>query len=60
MAKLIGPDFVVLKVKDLEASRPFNPERFGLMVAAYTPPDSAVFNTRLIARATGSAAAGGA
>jgi catechol 2,3-dioxygenase-like lactoylglutathione lyase family enzyme len=51
MAKLIGPDFVALQVKDLEASKRFYTERLGLKVAKHSPPDAVVFDTKPIALA---------
>jgi catechol 2,3-dioxygenase-like lactoylglutathione lyase family enzyme len=37
MARLIGPDFIALQVKDLEASRQFYTERLGLKVVEHSP-----------------------
>ncbi len=44
-AKLIGPSFIALQVRDLEASKAFYVERLGLTVAPQRPPDAVVFNT---------------
>lgn len=38
MAKLIGPDFIALQVRDLEASKRFYIERLGLSLADRSPP----------------------
>ncbi len=45
MAKIIGPDFVALQVRDLEASRRFYTERLGLEPAPQSPPGAVVFRT---------------
>lgn len=44
MTKLIGPDFVALQVRDLEASRRFYTEHLGLEPVP-GPPDAVVFGT---------------
>jgi predicted enzyme related to lactoylglutathione lyase len=49
MAKLIGPDFIALQVRDLEASKQFYTEQLGLKVAERSPPDAVVFDTKPIA-----------
>ncbi len=49
MAKLIGPDFIALQVRDLEASKQFYTEQLGLKVAERGPPDAIVFDTKPIA-----------
>lgn len=49
MTKLIGPDFLALQVRDLDASRQFYTERLGLTAAPHSPPDAVVFDTRPIA-----------
>ncbi len=48
MAKLIGPDFVSLQVRDLEASRRFYTEHLGLVPSGRSPPDAVVFETKPI------------
>ncbi len=48
MAKVIGPDFVALQVRDLDASRRFYTERLGLEVDANGPPNAVVFGTEPI------------
>ena len=45
MAKVIGPDFVALQVRDLETSRRFYTERLGLEVDPNGPPNAVVFRT---------------
>jgi len=45
MAKLLGPDFIALQVRDLEASTRFYVERLGLTPAPLSPPGAVVFNT---------------
>ncbi len=44
-AKVIGPSFIALQVRDLEASKTFYMDRLGLTAAAQSPPDAVVFNT---------------
>jgi len=48
MAKLIGPDFIALQVRDLEVSKRFYTERVGLELADRSPPDAVVFDTKPI------------
>jgi len=48
MAKLIGPDFIALQVRDLEISKRFYTERLGLQLAGRSPPDAVVFDTKPI------------
>lgn len=48
MAKLIGPDFIALQVRDLEVSKRFYTERVGLDLADRSPPDAVVFDTKPI------------
>lgn len=48
MAKLIGPDFIALQVRDLDASQHFYTEYLGLVPAGRSPPDAVVFDTRPI------------
>lgn len=45
MAKVTGPDFVALQVRDLEASARFYEERLGLERAPQGPPNAVVFAT---------------
>jgi catechol 2,3-dioxygenase-like lactoylglutathione lyase family enzyme len=45
MAKLIGPDFISLQVRDLDASRRFYTEHLGLSPASRNPPGAVVFET---------------
>lgn len=45
MAKITGPDFVALQVRDLARSRRFYTERLGLVVAPQGPPNAVVFQT---------------
>ena len=45
MAKVTGPDFVALQVRDLARSRQFYTERLGLEVAPQSPPYAVVFRT---------------
>ncbi len=45
MAKLLGPDFMALQVRDLAVSRQFYTEELGLELAAYRQPNAVVFNT---------------
>ncbi|QRN94369.1 antibiotic biosynthesis monooxygenase [Archangium violaceum] len=48
MTKLIGPDFIALQVRDLEASRRFYTEHLGLTPVPHGPPDAVVFDTHPI------------
>jgi len=48
MAHLIGPDFVAVQVRDLEASRQFYTERLGLEIAPQSSPNAVVFRTEPI------------
>lgn len=45
MAKLLGPDFIALQVRDLAASQQFYTERLGLQPAPNSPPNAVVFAT---------------
>lgn len=45
MAKLLGPDFIALQVRDLAASQRFYTEQLGLEPAAASPPGAVVFDT---------------
>ncbi len=44
----IGPSFLALQVRDLEASRAFYVEKLGLMPLPRNPPGAIVFSTRPI------------
>ena len=48
MARVLGPDFVALQVRDLEASGRFYEERLGLRRAPQSPPGAVVFATEPI------------
>ena len=49
MAKLLGPDFISLQVRDLAASRTFYTEVLGLAVdERFDTPDAVVFDTNSI------------
>jgi len=43
--KLIGPNFIALQVRDLEASKAFYVERMGLTPIPQSPPGAVVFKT---------------
>ena len=45
MAKMIGPDFIALQVKDLEASKKFYIEFLGLEINPQGPPHAVLFKT---------------
>jgi len=45
MAKILGPDFVGIQVRNLEASRTFYTEQLGLELAPQSPPNGVVFAT---------------
>ena len=47
--KVIGPDFVALQWRDIEAGRRFYEEVLGLELASFSPPDAFVFDTKPIA-----------
>ena len=49
MARVSGPDFVALQVRDLEASARFYEQRLGLERVPQSPPDAVVFATEPIA-----------
>src|ERR1700679_3822179 len=44
--KLIGPSFIALQVRDLEASKTFYVEQIGLTASLHNPPGAVVFNTK--------------
>ena len=46
---IIGPDFISLQVRDLEASAAFYEGQVGLTRAAFSPPHAVVFDTKPIA-----------
>ena len=43
---VLGPDFIALQVRDLEASAAFYTEHLGLARAAFSPDHAVVFDTR--------------
>lgn len=45
MASVIGPDFLALQVRDLEASKQFYTECLGLVPVPNSPPNAIVFQT---------------
>src|ERR1700678_1972118 len=45
-AELIGPSFLALQVRDLEASRAFYVDKIGLKPLPQIPPGAIVFSTR--------------
>jgi predicted enzyme related to lactoylglutathione lyase len=49
MARVTGPDFVALQVRDLEASARFYEQRLGLERVPESPPKAVVFATEPIA-----------
>ncbi|GCF10141.1 VOC family protein [Dictyobacter arantiisoli] len=48
MAKILGPDFIGLQVRNLEASRTFYVELLGLEPTPQSPPHAIVFRTQPI------------
>jgi len=46
MPHLIGPDFIGLQVKDIDAARTFYADIVGLPLAPMSPPGAVVFDTR--------------
>lgn len=48
MARITGPDFVALQVRDLKVSRRFYEEQLGLEVSSQGPPHAVLFNTEPI------------
>ncbi len=49
MARVTGPDFIALQVRDLEASARFYEQRLGLKRVPQSPPGAVVFATEPIA-----------
>jgi predicted enzyme related to lactoylglutathione lyase len=45
MARVTGPDFIALQVRDLEAARQFYMEHLGLTPVPQSPPGAVVFAT---------------
>ncbi len=45
MTKLIGPDFISLQVRDLEAAKFFYMKHLSLTLADRSPPGAVLFNT---------------
>jgi predicted enzyme related to lactoylglutathione lyase len=45
-AKLIGPSFIALQVRDLEVSRAFYVEKIGFTPSPHRPPGAIVFDTK--------------
>jgi predicted enzyme related to lactoylglutathione lyase len=45
MSKLIGPDFISLQVRDLEASKLFYTKHLSLSLADRSPPGAVLFDT---------------
>lgn len=45
MARILGPGFIALQVRDLQASRRFYTEQLGLREAPASPPKAIVFAT---------------
>ena len=45
MAKLLGPDFIALQVRDLARSTRFYVEQLGLTPARHRPPGAMIFDT---------------
>lgn len=48
MPRLIGPDFIGIQTKDLDAARTFYRDIVGLTPAASSPPGAVVFETQPI------------
>ncbi|MBB3656740.1 putative enzyme related to lactoylglutathione lyase [Rhizobium sp. BK650] len=48
MPRLIGPDFIGIQTKDLDAARTFYQDIVGLTPAAKAPPGAVVFETQPI------------
>lgn len=51
MTTPIGPDFIALQVRDLQASAQFYEDVFGFQAEAHSPPGAVVLKTRPIALA---------
>ena len=49
MSKVIGPDFVSLQVRDLDASKNFYMKHLGFVLAKMSPPGAVLFDTSPIA-----------
>jgi catechol 2,3-dioxygenase-like lactoylglutathione lyase family enzyme len=45
MSRLIGPDFVALQVRDLDAAKEFYVDTLGLVAQPQSPPGAVVFDT---------------
>lgn len=45
MARLLGPDFVALQVRNLATSKQFYLQQLGLELAPHSPPNAVVFRT---------------
>ena len=45
MTQVIGPSFIALQVRDLEASRKFYLEKIGLTASPHMPPGAVIFET---------------
>ena len=48
MSRIIGPDFIALQVRDLEAAKQFYTEQLGLVLAPQSPPNAVLFQTEPI------------
>ncbi len=48
MSRAIGPDFIALQVRDLEAAKQFYTEKLGLVPAPQSPPNAVLFQTEPI------------
>ena len=48
MARLIGPDFIGIQTRDLDAARTFYQDIVGLTPSAKAPPGAVVFETQPI------------
>src|SRR6202041_2339015 len=44
--KLIGPSFIALQVRDLQASKAFYVDQIGLTASPHNPPGAVVFSTK--------------
>jgi predicted enzyme related to lactoylglutathione lyase len=45
-SEIIGPSFIALQVRDLEASKTFYLEQIGFTASSHTPPGAVIFNTK--------------